>query len=85
MKSELTEGVKKNIMAIIVVAGVGLSGLILSGNALYGTAEFGGNSGNGTVFSLSFAPQLTIVPSAVNVILKWPTNYAAFDFSGFTL
>jgi uncharacterized repeat protein (TIGR03803 family) len=34
--------------------------LILSGNTLYGTASGGGSSGKGTVFSLSFAPQLTI-------------------------
>ena len=28
-------------------------GLILSGNTLYGTAEYGGSSGNGTVFALN--------------------------------
>jgi uncharacterized repeat protein (TIGR03803 family) len=28
------------------------AGLILSGNTLYGTAQFGGNSGNGTVFAI---------------------------------
>src|SRR6266446_593256 len=41
------------------------SGLILSGNTLYGTAYSGGSSGNGTVFSLSFRPQLTITPSGI--------------------
>jgi uncharacterized repeat protein (TIGR03803 family) len=30
-----------------------LAGLILSGNTLYGTASQGGNSGNGTIFSLN--------------------------------
>ncbi len=30
-----------------------VAGLILSGGALYGTAEYGGGSGNGTVFSIS--------------------------------
>jgi uncharacterized repeat protein (TIGR03803 family) len=59
--------------------------LALSGNTLYGTASQGGSSGNGTVFSLSFAPQLTITLSGTNVILTWPTNYAGFDYSGFTL
>ena len=37
--------------------------LVLSGNTLYGTARDGGSSGAGTVFSLSFRPQLTIIPS----------------------
>src|SRR5258706_12347952 len=36
------------------------SGLNLSDNALYGTTANGGSSGNGTVFSISFQPQLTI-------------------------
>src|ERR1019366_5337378 len=41
-------------------------GLIISGNTLYGTTYPGGSPGNGTVFSLSFAPQLTIIPSGTN-------------------
>ncbi len=61
------------------------AGLILSGNTLYGTARNGGSSGNGTVFSLSFRPQLTIVPSGTNIILLWPTNVAGFDYTGYTL
>jgi uncharacterized repeat protein (TIGR03803 family) len=61
------------------------AGLILSGNTLYGTAFGGGVNGLGTVFSLSFAPQLTIILSGANVILTWPTNVAGFDYSGFTL
>jgi len=61
------------------------SGLVLSGYTLYGTAQTGGDSGNGTVFSLSFPPQLTIIPSGPYVILTWPTNYAGFDYTGFTL
>ena len=52
------------------------AGLILSGNSLYGAAYYGGSSGNGTVFSISFTPQLTISPSRTNPILTWPTNYA---------
>jgi uncharacterized repeat protein (TIGR03803 family) len=62
------------------------AGLVLSGNILYGTAIFGGNNGNGTVFSLLLGsvsapqPQLTIKHSGSNVILTWPINA-----SGFTL
>ena len=61
------------------------AGLVLSGYALYGTTASGGNSGNGTVFSLSFAPRLTIFPSKTNIILTWPTNFAGFDYSRFIL
>jgi len=61
------------------------AGLILSGNTLYGTAQTGGSSGNGTVFSLSFRPQLTIVPSGTNVILSWPISYAGFSSAGYYL
>jgi uncharacterized repeat protein (TIGR03803 family) len=50
-------------------------GLILSSNILYGTATFGGNNGDGTVFSLLLAgPRLSIAHSGTNVILTWPTN-----------
>jgi len=59
--------------------------LILSGNTLYGMARYGGAYSDGTVFSLSFPPQLTILPSETNVILTWPTNYAGFDYTGYTL
>ena len=61
------------------------AGLTLSGYTLYGTAAYGGSFGNGTVFSLSFRPHLTIMPSGSNVILTWPTNYAGFDYTGFSL
>jgi uncharacterized repeat protein (TIGR03803 family) len=61
------------------------SGLTLSGNALYGTAGNAGDWGNGTVFSISFPPQLTISASAGNVILTWPTNFAGFDYTGYKL
>jgi len=59
--------------------------LVLSGYSFYGTAPVGGNSGYGTVFSISMAPQLTIFASGTNVILRWPTNLAGFDYSGFVL
>jgi uncharacterized repeat protein (TIGR03803 family) len=61
------------------------AGLILSGNTLYGTARIGGNFGAGTVFSLSFAPQLAIALSETNVVLSWPADYAGFNYSGFAL
>ena len=60
--------------------------MILSGNTLYGTTHNGGSSGDGTVFSLSFPPpQLTLTPSGPYVILTWPTHYAGFSYSGYTL
>jgi uncharacterized repeat protein (TIGR03803 family) len=61
------------------------AGLILSRNTLYGTAFGGGSNSAGTVFSLSFQPQLTIMPSGPNVILSWPTNVAGFDYTGYVL
>ena len=57
----------------------------LSGNTLYGTASAGGSSGNGTVFSISFQPQLGISLSGTNVILSWPTNVAGFDYTRYQL
>jgi uncharacterized repeat protein (TIGR03803 family) len=61
------------------------AGLILSGNTMYGTASGGGSSGNGTLFSLSFRPQLTIIPAGAYVVFSWPTNVAGFDYTGYTL
>jgi len=60
-------------------------GLILLGNTFYGTARTGGTWGYGTVFSLSFPPQPSIFPSGSNIVLSWPTNYAGFDYTGYTL
>jgi len=62
-----------------------VAGLILSGNTLYGTTQAGGSWNNGTVFSLSFTPQLVPVRSGANIVLTWPTNYAGFDYTGYTL
>ena len=61
------------------------AGVVLSGNTLYGTALGGGSGSFGTIYSISFPPQLTIIPSAANAILTWPTNFLSFDYSGFTL
>jgi len=61
-------------------------GLLLSGNTLYGTAsDYFMDFRNGTVFSLSFRPQLRITPSGADVVLTWPTNFAGFDYTGYTL
>jgi len=59
--------------------------LVLTNNTLYGTAFSGGASGYGTVFSLSFRPELTITASGTNMILTWPTNYAGFDYTEYGL
>ena len=59
--------------------------MILLGNTLYGTADGGGISGYGTVFSLFFPPQLTIIQNRTNVIVTWPNNVAGFNYSGFTM
>ncbi len=61
------------------------AGLILSGNALYGTAYNGGSVGKGTVFKLSFLPQLTLMLSGTNAVLTWPTNVAGFSYAGYNL
>ena len=62
-----------------------LAGLVLANNTLYGTALLGGIGGKGTIFSILIQPQLTITPSGPNVILSWPTNFAGFDYTGYTL
>ena len=62
------------------------AGLVLSGNTLYGTTSGGGSWGVGTVFSLSLPspPQLTAIPSGVNIILSWPTNAVGFTLESTT-
>jgi uncharacterized repeat protein (TIGR03803 family) len=62
-----------------------MAGLILSANTLYGTTSAGGNGGLGTVFGLSFPPLLSTIPSGPNLILTWPTNFAGFEYTGYTL
>jgi len=61
------------------------AGLLLSGYTLYGTTYIGHTSNNGTLFSLSYAPQLQMISSSTNAILKWPTNNTGFDYTGFAL
>ena len=59
--------------------------MIFVGNTLYGTTSGGGSSGNGTIFSISFSPQLTLPRAGANVISTWPTSFAGFDYTGYTL
>ena len=61
------------------------AGLMLSGNTFYGRRIMAALTAMVTVFSLSFRPQLTIRSSETNLILTWPTNYAGFDYTGYTL
>ena len=51
---------------------------LVHGNALYGTAGGGGSYGNGTVFSLSIAPELSLMPVGPDLLLTWPTNFEAY-------
>jgi uncharacterized repeat protein (TIGR03803 family) len=58
--------------------GTGPNNLLLSGNILFGTTVKGGSAGNGTVFSLSVSPDLSVGLSGSNIILSWPTNATGF-------
>lgn len=66
------------------------AGLTLSGNTLYGTAYEGGNTADGTVFSLTLgsvgppALQLSINLSGNNLILTWPTNATGYTLQSTT-
>ena len=62
-----------------------IGALNLSNNTVYGPTLNGGEAGEGTVFSISFRPQLTITRDGTNAILSWPTNHAGFDYTGYTL
>jgi uncharacterized repeat protein (TIGR03803 family) len=60
-------------------------GVVLSDRTLYGTATLGGNSGAGTVFSLTLPPpQLTIISLEADVVLTWPTNAPGFTLQSTT-
>ena len=63
------------------------AGLILSASTLFGTTYSGGDSGFGSVFSLSepvAPPTLTITASQAGVILTWPTNADGFTLQSAT-
>jgi uncharacterized repeat protein (TIGR03803 family) len=57
-------------------------GLVISGNTLYGTTYYGGDTGNGTVFSLVLPaaprPVLSITHAGTNALLTWATNATGF-------
>lgn len=64
-------------------------GLAVAGYALYGTTLQGGvastYNGNGTVFGISFAPQLTATLAGTNLVLTWPAAAEGFDYTGLVL
>jgi len=57
-------------------------GLVIAGNTLYGTTYYGGDTGNGTVFSLVLPaaprPVLSITRAGANALLTWATNATGF-------
>jgi uncharacterized repeat protein (TIGR03803 family) len=59
-------------------------GLVLSGDTLYGTTAYGGSAGNGTIFSITLPPPLTIIASGPNVVLSWPTNFTGYTMQSAT-
>jgi len=65
-----------------------VGGLILSGDSLYGMAYPRSSSVSGTVFRLSFRPQVAIAPSGILpsvLIISWPSHVAGFDYTGYRL
>jgi uncharacterized repeat protein (TIGR03803 family) len=59
------------------------AGLTLSGNTLYGAAQYGGSSGDGTLFALALPlppapPALSVSLSGSMLVLTWPTNATGF-------
>jgi uncharacterized repeat protein (TIGR03803 family) len=61
--------------------------LFLSDNTLYGTTSYGGDFGNGTIFSILLPanpPQLTIARSGDDVILSWPQQAEGFTLESTT-
>ena len=60
------------------------AGLILSDSTLFGTATAGGNTGNGTIFKLTTAPQLNITRVNSSVMLTWPTTAVGFALESTT-
>lgn len=55
------------------------SGLTLSGSTLYGTTRYGGTSEQGTVFSLSLQPELSILSTGTSLTLTWPASFTGFN------
>jgi uncharacterized repeat protein (TIGR03803 family) len=64
-------------------------GLILSENTIYGEAQYGGISGDGTLFSLALPlppapPELSASLSESMLVLTWPTNSTGFALQSAT-
>jgi uncharacterized repeat protein (TIGR03803 family) len=57
--------------------------LLLSGSTLYGVATEGGTLSCGTLFSLTLPtpPNLTLIQTGTNAVLRWPTNAAGLSFT----
>ncbi len=72
-----------------LVSGIDSTAPLVQGTdgSFYGTTHGGGLGGAGTVFRLTIVPEppLNIIPFGADVIMTWPTNYAGFDYSGYTL
>jgi uncharacterized repeat protein (TIGR03803 family) len=63
------------------------TGLLLLGNSLYGTAAYGGDSDQGTIFSISVPvtpPQLAIGWFGGTVVLSWPATTTGFTLQSTT-
>jgi len=61
-----------------------IGGLFVSGSTLFGTAFSGGSSGNGTVYSLTLPPQLSLSTGGGNMVMSWPTSDAGFTLESTT-
>lgn len=66
------------------------SSVVVSGYSLFGTTSRGGVSGSGTIYSLTFLPQLSISLFSANiaengVAITWPASDNGFSFVPFTL
>ncbi len=57
--------------------------LLLSGSTLYGVAIEGGTLSGGTLFSLTLPtpPNLTLIHTGTNAVLRWLTNAARLSFT----
>ncbi len=83
-----TDGTDFKVVKSFTVADANpTSGLVPFGNGLYGGLNTGqSGNGAGALYRLLFlAPPLSITRSGADVILTWPTGYAGFSYSGYTL
>jgi hypothetical protein len=77
-----TDGTDFNILCSLPLPlgnyGQQYRGLNFSGNRLFATSSRGGPTNNGTIFSISLLPNLTIAQSGTNTILSWPATSTGF-------